>query len=106
MDIKNYQDFAPGKGRGSKKIPDPFQRPSIDLGGGPKVKKDWQWINANELSEGDIIAGEGVVLEIKTQFQYGDEWRMYIRTPKHEHGTIVDAFKKYYTFSPVKKSED
>lgn len=96
--------FTPGKGRPSKKMPTPFSRPRIEIGGDPKAKKDWQWLNAFELEEGDIIAGEGVVLEIKTQVQYGAEWRMYIRTPRHEHGTVVEAYKKYYTFSKVKDS--
>lgn len=97
------KEFAPGKGRASKKLPTPFSRPRIEIGGSAKVeKRDWQWVSAFDLEEGDIIANEGIVEEIRTQAQYGSEWRMYLRTPKHVHGTIVDAFKKYYTFSKVK----
>jgi hypothetical protein len=94
--------FTPNRGRPSKKLPKPFSRPRIEIGGSSTEKKDWQWVNAFDLEEGDIIAGEGVVLEIKTHVQYGAEWRMYLRTPRYEHGTIVEATKKYYTFSRVK----
>lgn len=94
-----------GRGRPSKKIPTPFSRPRIDLDGGSREKRDWQWVNAFDLQVDDIIAGEGIVLEIKTHMQLGAEWRMYLRTPKHEHGTIVEATKKFYAFSVVKDSK-
>lgn len=97
--------IAPGRGNASRKLPTPFSRPRIEIGGGKQEKKDWQWLNAFELEEGFVVAGEGVVQEIRTQFQEGAEWRMYLRTPRNEHGTIVDAFKKYYTFAPVKSDK-
>lgn len=97
------KEFAPAKGRPSKKLPTPFSRPRIEIGGSStREKRDWQWVNAFDLEKDDIIAGEGVVEEIKTQAQYGAEWRMYLRTPRNPHGTVVDAFKKYYAFSKVK----
>lgn len=101
------QAFSPSStGRASKKLPTPYSRPRIDLGGSAKVgKRDWQWVHAYDLEVDDIIAGEGVVLEIKTQVQYGTEWRMYLRTPKHPHGTIVEATKQFYTFHEVKEAK-
>lgn len=101
------QAFTPSStARPSKKLPAPFSRPRIEIGGSAKVvKRDWQWLNAFELAEDDIIAGEGVVQEIKTHVQYGPEWRMYLRTPKHQHGTVVEAFKKYYVFAEVKEKD-
>lgn len=102
------QAFTPSStGRPSKKLPPPYSRPRIEIGGsGTVAKKDWQWLNAFDLKEGDIIAGEGVVLEVRTQFQSGVEWRMYLRTARQEFGTIVEATKKFYTFSEVKNKED
>jgi hypothetical protein len=107
MDFKPGVEHAPSAtGRPSKKIPTPYSRPRIEIGGSAKKeKKDWRWISANELNEGDIIAGEGLVEEIKTQFQQGVEWRMYLRTPRYPHGTIVDGFKKYYAFTVEKKTD-
>ena len=100
--------FTPSRtGRPSKKLPKPFSRPRIEIGGSSKVvKKDWQWLNAFELAEDDIIAGEGLVQEIKTHVQYGAEWRMYLRTPRYPHGTIVEATKKFYTFAEVKEKQE
>lgn len=105
-----YQSGAPHSpsisGRPSKKLPTPFSRPRIEIGGsGKSEKRDWHWISANELEVGDIVAGEGRVDEIRTQFQEGTEWRMYLRTPRYPHGTIVDGFKKYYTFTTKKPAK-
>lgn len=94
----------PPKGRPTKKIPAPYSRPRIEIGGsGKQDKREWQWVNAFNLEVDDIIAGEGLVLEIKTHVQYGAEWRMYLRTANQPHGTIVEATKSYYTFAKVKK---
>ena len=98
--------YTPPKGKPSKKMPTPFSRPRIEIGGGTRAKKDWFWVSAFELKEGDIIANEGLVLEVKTQFQEGAEWRIYLRTVKIEHGTVVDAWKKYYTFTTEKNTSD
>ncbi len=105
---QNGQAYSPSStGRASKKLPKPFSRPRIELGGSGKVaKKDWQWVSGFDLKEGDIIAGEGVVDEIKTHVQYGAEWRMYLRTPRYPHGTIIEATKKFYVFTEVKQTEE
>lgn len=107
MDFKPGVEHTPSRtGRPSKKLPTPFSRPRVELGGGlKKEKKDWHWISANELRENDIIAGEGLVQEIRTHFQHGMEWRMYLRTPRYPHGTIVDGFKKYYVFTTDRSEE-
>jgi hypothetical protein len=106
MDFKQGVEHAPSAtGRPSKKIPAPYSRARIEIGGTkPEDKREWHWISAFDLAEQDIIAGEGVVLEIKTHHQYGAEWRMYLRTPRNPHGTIVEATKQYYTFTKLKKS--
>jgi len=44
-------------------LPKPFQRPSINLGGGPK--KDWQEVEAQRVSAGDIVRGWGLVTDIR-----------------------------------------
>ena len=93
-------------GRPSKKIPAPYSRPRIEIGGSSREKKDWVWLNANELSVDDVVAGEGLVQEVRTHFQEGTEWRIYLRTPRNPHGTIVDGFKKYYTFTTPKKPNE
>lgn len=103
MEFAPGKEYAPPKGRPSKKMPTPFSRPRIEIGGGSRAKKDWVWISAFELSEGDIIANHGEVLEVRTQYQEGAEWRIYLRTPSIEHGTVVDAWKKYYVFTTEKK---
>lgn len=96
---------TPGKGRPSKKIPAPYSRPRIEIGGsGVQEKREWAWVNAFDLEVDDIIAGEGVVQEIKTHVQYGSEWRMYLRTPRNPYGTIVEATKSFYTFAKVKQN--
>jgi hypothetical protein len=107
VDFKPGVEHSPSRtGRPSKKIPAPYSRPRIEIGGKPEEKKDWHWISAFDLKEGDIIAGEGVVQEVRTHVQQGAEWRMYLRTPRNPHGTIVEATKQYYTFTAKPKLEN
>ncbi len=46
-----------------RKLPAPFQRPSINAGGAP-VKRVWQQVKVLDLTEGDTVAGFGVIAEI------------------------------------------
>lgn len=46
-------------------MPQPFQRPSIDLGGGSEIKREWRTLAVTEIAEGDIIPGIGVVTYVE-----------------------------------------
>ncbi len=46
--------------------PTPFQRPSIDLD--RSVRREWRRIDADEISEGDILPGIGRVTAVTTSF--------------------------------------
>lgn len=45
-----------------KRMPDPFTRPSIAVGGGAKqIKRSWQDVSVTALQPGDTVAGFGSV---------------------------------------------
>lgn len=62
------------QGRVQRKFPDPFRRPSIDLGGGPAPKhRDWQTVRVTDIKAGDIIPGLGLVTHTEETLVLGDE---------------------------------
>lgn len=46
-----------------RKIPAPFQRPSITVGG-YAVKREWRWVTPDKISVGDIVPSVGKVVEV------------------------------------------
>ncbi len=46
--------------RVNRTIPAPFQRPSINAGGG-QVKRKWQPVRVSDLHEGDTVADFGTI---------------------------------------------
>lgn len=50
-----------------RKVPTPFTRPSITVGGGAAgaVKRHWQEIAVTDVKQGDTVANFGVVDEIE-----------------------------------------
>lgn len=43
----------------SKKMPAPFSRPSITIGGASGPKREWRTVRVVDLREGDIVPGIG-----------------------------------------------
>jgi hypothetical protein len=61
-------------GRVQKKIPTPFARPSISIGGaGPVEKREWRAVLACKLAEGDIVPGVGVLDTVDEQVTTADD---------------------------------
>lgn len=90
---------SPGNFKPTKKIPQAFSRPSIEIGGGAAKKREWQYVTALDVREGDIIADLGLVREI-TYFHSTDPVQIYVsilageqKTPiKFESGVLLKAF--------------
>ncbi len=47
-----------------RKMPDPFQRPVIDLDGGRAVKRSWRTVLACDLKAGDTVPGIGLITSV------------------------------------------
>lgn len=65
-----------------RKIPAPFTRPSITVGGGasPQERRDWKVVPARDIQTGDIIPGVGRVSDVHEdlqapEFNSGRSWR-------------------------------
>lgn len=54
------------RGRPSRKMPAPFQRPSVALGPrGDDERRAWQWIAPAALREGDVVPGLGLIHRVR-----------------------------------------
>lgn len=53
-----------------QKMPQPFQRPSITIGGGAnRVAREWRLVKATEIREGDIVTGVGRVFSVEEKVE-------------------------------------
>jgi hypothetical protein len=52
-------------GRVVRKVPAPFQRPSINIGGTPQVRREWRNVPAHALKAGDTIPGVGTLYRVQ-----------------------------------------
>lgn len=52
-----------------RKLPDPHQRPRIDLDGGRRVKRSWKDTSVLDVQAFDTVAGFGIVAEIDVKFR-------------------------------------
>lgn len=90
--------ISPGNFKPTKKIPSAFKRPSISIGGDTK-KREWRYVTAMEVREGDIVADLGLVHNIEYIYQ-NDPVQVFVRilagdmqTPiKFESSTLFKAF--------------
>ncbi len=48
-----------------RKLPAPFQRPSITVGAAREIKRTWKDVAVVDLREGDVIAGFGKIASIE-----------------------------------------
>lgn len=55
---------VPSAPRRVRKIPAPFQRPSISVSGGDYTPREWQHVRPSTLVPGDTVAQHGVVLSV------------------------------------------
>lgn len=90
---------SPGNFKPTKKLPASYQRPSVTIGGGVQKKREWKYVTALDIREGDIVADLGLVQEI-TYFRQKDPVQIYVsilageqKTPiKFEAGALLKAF--------------
>lgn len=68
-------------GRVVKKVPQPFQRPSISIGRSAQDKRDWRSIPAHALKPGDTIPGLGTLYSVEEN----------LSTPEAGSGLAADA---------------
>ena len=47
--------------RVQRKLPSPFKRPSITVGGGVEVKRQWRQVPVRSLNVGDVVADVGMI---------------------------------------------
>ncbi len=52
----------------NKKVNPHFSRPSIDV---TKVKREWKYVDAQDIKEEDIIGGKGIVQSIAFSVETG-----------------------------------
>lgn len=60
-----------------KKIPAPFQRPSVTLSTSSSEKYDWRFVQSSFLAIGDIVVDHGVVVNIADEFD-SDTHTLYV----------------------------
>lgn len=90
---------SPGNFKPTKKLPSPYKRPSISIGGGAQKRREWKYVTAMDIREGDIVADLGLVHEI-TYYHQQDPVQIYVgilagesKTPiKFESTTPFKAF--------------
>lgn len=78
------------------KIPKPFARQSIDLGG---EKRDWKDVEANELRVGDTVPGVGLLQIVENK----DFLWVYIEGP--ETSRMLNYTESVFAFVPVRKTD-
>lgn len=79
---------SPGNFRPTKKLPAPYKRPSISIGGGVQKKREWKFVTALDVREGDIIADLGLVHEIN-YIRLQDPVQIYVSILAGEHKTPI-----------------
>lgn len=63
-DIEGVQINKVPQGRVQRKVPKPFSRPSVAIGGKPEERREWRNIPAHALGEGDVIPDLGLVTQV------------------------------------------
>lgn len=100
------------RGRPSRVMPKPFQRPSIAIQAPDRVPKVWRWVNPDEIAVGDMVRDHGVVVSVESFFgSESDEssrllsWNFRIVCGLPEsHEFQVSAYKQVWAFAaPAKK---
>jgi hypothetical protein len=72
-DGKLQHGVMPRAPQSRRVIPRPFQRPSITLATTPGVdRKEWRYVKAAEVQEGDIVPDAGLVLRVERAVRYAD----------------------------------
>ncbi len=61
-----FMPNLPAHPRVQRKMPSPFQRPSIAVGE-PDVRREWRDIPAAELAVGDTVPGVGIIRTVTHQ---------------------------------------
>lgn len=56
--------YIPNHGKTQRKMPAPFSRTSINLGGDPQTKRSWGHVLAVKLKAGDVVPGVGVLTDV------------------------------------------
>lgn len=62
--IEGFQLNSPRAPQVRKKMPAPFARPSITIGGSPIERKSWKTVQSQDIKVGDIVPGVGRVYEV------------------------------------------
>lgn len=63
-----YLPGVPSHPRVQQKRPNPYQRPSVNVGGSP-LPREWRTVQAHTLQPGDTVPGIGVVTSTKDKVQ-------------------------------------
>lgn len=63
-----------------RKMPAPFTRPSISIGGSSCQHREWRTVAVTDLVEGDCIPGLGRVFQVDEKMDLGTrEWTVTVR---------------------------
>lgn len=78
-----------------KKVPNPYQRPSISVGG-TQVKRQWAEVRVHDLAAGDVVPGVGLIADVREDITVPDH--LDDKTPIVWKVTITNAFGKTFTY--------
>lgn len=63
-----------------RKMPSPFQRPSVSVGTAPEVRREWRTVNVQDIKIGDIVPGIGRVFAVNESFDVSAQlWIVTVR---------------------------
>lgn len=105
---KKPQGFSPPRGRVTKVIPQPFQRPTVSVRGPNHVSKVWRWANPDDLVPGDMVRDHGVFLGCEEMVLDKDgEYYPYFQVScghPNSHEFFVSVTEQLWAFtSPLKE---
>ncbi len=87
-----------------KKMPEPFSRPSISIGGGVQAKKrQWQHVLIADVQIGDVVAGHGLVTDVHDKIsddaEPGMRWFVILHAGENPEPVIFKATDTVYAFT-------
>lgn len=92
---------VPKHPRVQRKLPAPFQRPSIAVGGGhAAIIREWRHVLACEIKQGDIVPGIGCVDTVEeTVSASGGEWTVTL-IGGADNRRVYPGFEQVFAFVP------
>lgn len=86
------------QGQPFKKMPAPFQRPSVTLSTSSSEKHDWRFVRPSFLAVGDIVVDHGVVVATSEEFDF-ESHTLYVLlevgVPESHILKVSDSFLLY-----------